>query len=86
LGTGAVGVGVVLVADGAVVVAGGVVVVAAAVGGWTAGSDFSPQPARAAAPSIPATSTSGKSRRLPALASMITAGTVTKAFSGCLAG
>jgi hypothetical protein len=32
LGTGAVGVWVVLVADGAVVVAGGVVVVAAAVG------------------------------------------------------
>jgi hypothetical protein len=59
--------------------------VAAVVGGWTAGSDFSPQPASAAAPSVPATSTSGKSR-LPASDSVITAGTVTKAFSGCLAG
>ena len=76
--------GAVVVAGG--VVAGGVVVVAAVVGAWTAGSDFSPQPASTAAPSVPATSTSGKSRRLPASGSVITAGTVTKAFSGCLAG
>jgi hypothetical protein len=60
-----VGAGFVVVADGTVVV-GGVVVVAAVVGGWTAGSDFSPQPATATAPSAPVTSTSGSSRRLTA--------------------
>jgi hypothetical protein len=67
LGTGAVGVG----AAGGVVVAGGfdvagAVVVAAVVGGWTAGSDFSPHPAAATAASAAVESTSGSSRRLPA--------------------
>jgi hypothetical protein len=54
-----------VVAGGAVVVADvGVVVVAAVVGGWTAGSDFSPQPVPA--PASPAvTSMSGSSVRRP---------------------
>jgi hypothetical protein len=72
-GTGAVGVG---VGAGAVVVAGGAVVVGtetvgAVVGGWTCGSDFSPQPAaaRAAASAVP--SASGRSRT-PAFAPKIT--------------
>jgi hypothetical protein len=82
-----VGVGVALVVvGGTVVVGGGVVVVAAVVGGWTAGSGFSPQPATAPAPSVPTTSTSADRRRLTASGSVITAGTVTKAFSDCLAG
>jgi hypothetical protein len=60
---GVVAAGAVVVA-GAAVVAGGVVVVAAVVGGWIAGSDFSPQPAAATA-RPPATSASGSSVRLP---------------------
>jgi hypothetical protein len=81
-----VGLGAGVVVAGGAVVAGGPVVVGAVVGGWMAGSDFSPQPATATAASAAATSTSANSRRLPASACMITAGTVTKAFSGCLLG
>lgn len=65
-GTGAVGAwfGGVVVAGGVVVVAGGAVVVAAVVGGWIAGSDFSPQPDPAtASPAV--TSVSGSSVRRP---------------------
>jgi hypothetical protein len=74
-----VGVGAVFVfvCAGVVVVAGGAVVVAAVVGGWTPGSDFSPQPATATAPSAAATSTVEGSRRLIASRALITAGTVT---------
>ena len=58
-GTGAVGAW-----FGGVVVAGGAVVVAAVVGGWIAGSDFSPQPDPAtASPAV--TSVSGSSVRRP---------------------
>ena len=53
-----------VVACGVVVVAGGGVVVAAVVGGWIAGSDFSPQPDPAtASPAV--TSMSGSSVRRP---------------------
>jgi hypothetical protein len=51
---------------------------AAVVGGWTAGSDFSPQPAAARAAIAAVASTSDRSRRLPAEPWNLTAGTVTK--------
>jgi hypothetical protein len=65
-GTGAVGVcsGFVVVGPGAVVV-GAVVGAATVVGGCTAGSDFSPQPAAARAATAAIPSTSGRSRRFP---------------------
>jgi hypothetical protein len=77
-GTGAVGVGVrcVVVAGGAVVTGGAVVVAAAVVGGWIAGSDFSPQPAAATARPA-AARISGSSRLLPASDGELTPGTLT---------
>jgi hypothetical protein len=68
VGTGAVG----------AVVAGGVVVVAAVVGGCTAGSDFSPQPAAARATGSASPIASACSLRL-AFAGGVTAGTLTEA-------
>lgn len=70
MGTGAVGVvrGFAWVGAGAgVVVVGGEVVLGAVVGGWTAGSGFSPHPAVATAAAAAAASASGRSRRHPVL-------------------
>jgi hypothetical protein len=69
-----VGVGVARVAVGEEgVVVGAVVAVAAVVGGWTAGSDFSPHPAAAIAASAAVASTTGSARRLPASGTDLTA-------------
>jgi hypothetical protein len=59
------------------VVVGAAVVVGAVVGGWTAGSDFSPQPAvpSAAIETVPAMSR--RPRRHPAVFAELTPGTVT---------
>ena len=70
------GAGFVWVGAGAMVV-GGAVVVGAVVGGWTAGSDFSPQPAAARAATAAAPTRTGRSRRHPAVCRELTPGTVT---------
>jgi hypothetical protein len=62
-----VGAGAVVVAGGEVVV--GVETVGAVVGGWTAGSDFSPQPAAARAAASAASTIGGNA---PAFAPKIT--------------
>jgi len=62
-----------MVESGAGVVCGAVVVAVAVVGGWIAGSDFSPQPAAARAAIAAVPSTSGRSRRLPASTTDLTA-------------
>jgi hypothetical protein len=78
LGTGAVGVGARFVCVGAgVVVVGAAVVVGAVVGGWTLGSDFSPQPAVPTAAIDIAPAMSRRSRRHPAVFAAFTPGTVT---------
>ena len=69
------GVGTVRVVVGVV---GTLVAVPVAVGGCTAGSDFSPQPDAARAANAAAPTTSGFNRRLPAEPTEVTAGTVTK--------
>jgi hypothetical protein len=71
-----VGVGRVVVAGAVVVGAGAVVVAGAVVGAWTAGSDFSPQPAAATA-SPAAARTSGSNRLLPASIPELTTRTLT---------
>lgn len=70
--------GLVCVRAGAVVV-GATVVVGAVVGGWTAGSGFSPHPVVASAAAAAATRASGRQRRDPGAIrfQLITPGTVT---------
>lgn len=82
---GADGLGCVGVVPGTGVV-GAVTVGVAVVGGWTAGSDFSPQPAATNVAETAIPSVADRSRRRPAFDSKFTGGNLTQAFSSCRPG